>query len=94
MEKDRDKTVGSVEMGDRSNGHRMKFNVIDSRFNRLDGLLEGDDIYDIMDEIGDRYGVDSIKLKAFREMRDENFEVYVILKGRKIIAQMQRIFND
>jgi hypothetical protein len=78
---------------DGSDGQKMQFEILESKRDKLTGILKGDDLLDVMDKIGDKYGIKSIQLKAFREMRDNDNEVYVILKGRAVIAEMKRIFD-
>ena len=66
----------------------MKFEIVESKGNELEGVLEGEHLEEIIIHIGGKYGIRSSKLKATYELQNDKSMACVVRAGSRQIIVM------
>ena len=67
----------------------MKFKILESDGDQLDGVVEGSNLEDIVALIGGKYGIRSTKLKATYELQNDRTLICVVRIGSKKMVLMK-----
>jgi len=72
----------------------MRFKILESSEDQLDGIVEGSNLEDIVALIGGKYGIRSTKLKATYELQDDQAMICVVRAGQKKMVLMKPLKDE
>jgi hypothetical protein len=68
----------------------MKLQVVKSKWKQLEGIIEGQNITEVLEMIAERTGTEMSKLRVFYEADGQGSMKVIIFKGKNVFAEFKQ----